>query len=72
VTIVSGLAVAPTFDDGPDPPGTPAVQDALAEAEVRATFLVLGERIETRPEIVVRAIDAGHAVICTVICGTRT
>jgi len=54
--------LALTFDDGPDPRGTPAVLDALAEADSRATFFVLGERVAARPDLVDRAIDAGHAV----------
>ena len=34
--------VALTFDDGPDPAGTPAVLDVLAEQKVHATFFMLG------------------------------
>jgi peptidoglycan/xylan/chitin deacetylase (PgdA/CDA1 family) len=46
---MSGVAL--TFDDGPDPRGTPAVLEALAAAGVRATFFVLGERAERAPEL---------------------
>jgi peptidoglycan/xylan/chitin deacetylase (PgdA/CDA1 family) len=54
--------LALTFDDGPDPRGTPAVLDALAAAGVRATFFVLGERVEENPELLRRVIGAGHGV----------
>jgi peptidoglycan/xylan/chitin deacetylase (PgdA/CDA1 family) len=51
-----------TFDDGPDPRGTPAVLDALAAAGVRATFFVLGERAEREPKLLAQLFAAGHAV----------
>jgi peptidoglycan/xylan/chitin deacetylase (PgdA/CDA1 family) len=54
--------VALTFDDGPDPRGTPAVLDALARARAAATFFVLGERVEREPELLERVISAGHDV----------
>jgi peptidoglycan/xylan/chitin deacetylase (PgdA/CDA1 family) len=54
--------VALTFDDGPDPRGTPAVLAALAAVGVRATFFVLGERAEREPELLGRVLAEGHAV----------
>jgi peptidoglycan/xylan/chitin deacetylase (PgdA/CDA1 family) len=54
--------LALTFDDGPDPRGTPAVLAALRAAEVTATFFVLGERVEAHPALLRRVIDAGHCV----------
>ena len=57
---MSGVAL--TFDDGPDPRGTPAVLEALAAAGVRATFFVLGERAEREPELLARVLAEGHAV----------
>jgi peptidoglycan-N-acetylglucosamine deacetylase len=57
---MSGIAL--TFDDGPDPRGTPAVLEALAAAGVRATFFVLGERAEREPELLARVLAEGHAV----------
>lgn len=54
--------LALTFDDGPDPRGTPAVLDALARAGVRATFFVLGERVAQHPELLGRVVAEGHAV----------
>ena len=36
--------------------------DALRRAEARATFFVLGERVEEHPALVARTIEDGHAV----------
>ena len=49
-----------SFDDGPDPETTPRVLEALAAADVRATFFVLGERAEAHPRLVARLQDEGH------------
>ena len=54
--------LALTFDDGPDPRGTPEVLDALEHAGVKATFFVLGERAAAHPAIVERMLAAGHGV----------
>jgi peptidoglycan/xylan/chitin deacetylase (PgdA/CDA1 family) len=54
--------LALTFDDGPDPRGTPAVLGALEDAGVKATFFVLGERVEAYPELLQDVIDRGHEV----------
>jgi peptidoglycan-N-acetylglucosamine deacetylase len=54
--------LALTFDDGPDPRGTPVVLDALAAAGVRATFFVLGEQVVRWPELLGEVIAAGHEV----------
>ena len=56
---VASKLLALTFDDGPDPRGTPAVLEALEAAEVTATFFVLGERVEQHPELLERVVDAG-------------
>ncbi len=54
--------LALTFDDGPDPRGTPAVLEALAAADVRATFFVLGERVAEHPALLAEVVAAGHDV----------
>jgi peptidoglycan/xylan/chitin deacetylase (PgdA/CDA1 family) len=54
--------LALTFDDGPDPRGTPAVLDALADAGVTATFFVLGRQVEQHPALLERARGEGHAI----------
>ncbi|MGI8716026.1 MAG: polysaccharide deacetylase family protein [Solirubrobacteraceae bacterium] len=55
-------ALALTFDDGPDPIGTPLVLEALAEARARATFFVIAPRAGAHPELVARILQAGHTV----------
>lgn len=55
-------AVFLTLDDGPHPEHTPRVLDRLAEANVRATFFVIGREAEKHPEIVHRMIAEGHSI----------
>jgi peptidoglycan/xylan/chitin deacetylase (PgdA/CDA1 family) len=52
--------IALTFDDGPDPVRTPALLDALAELDVKATFFVLGEHVAAHPELAARIAREGH------------
>jgi peptidoglycan/xylan/chitin deacetylase (PgdA/CDA1 family) len=54
--------VALTFDDGPHPEGTPAVLTLLEEAGTRATFFLVGEQVERRPQLAGRIVAAGHLV----------
>jgi len=54
--------VALTFDDGPHPVTTRAVLDLLREHGARATFFVLGHKVETYPEIVREIHEAGHTL----------
>jgi peptidoglycan/xylan/chitin deacetylase (PgdA/CDA1 family) len=54
--------VALTFDDGPDPLGTPGVLRRLAELDWRATFFVLGCQATRAPDIVAEVVRAGHEV----------
>ncbi|MGH3886859.1 MAG: polysaccharide deacetylase family protein [Pseudonocardiaceae bacterium] len=53
-------SVALTFDDGPDPDGTPAVLDALDRLGWTATFFMLGEQVARYPELAARVVAAGH------------
>jgi len=52
--------VALTFDDGPDPEVTPRVLDLLDEFGARATFFVLGSRVERYPEVAREIVRRGH------------
>ena len=54
--------VALTFDDGPHPECTPAVLALLEEAGARATFFLVGEQVERRPQLAARIVTAGHLV----------
>lgn len=51
-----------TFDDGPDPFWTPKILDILDEFNAKATFFVIGKRVENNPQIVKNAYNAGHAI----------
>ena len=52
-----------TFDDGPNPSATPALLDALAAANVRATFFLIEAHVTAETEPIVRRIAAeGHAI----------
>lgn len=52
--------VALTFDDGPDARSTPALLDALREAEVEAAFFVIGKKVEAEPQLANRILREGH------------
>ena len=49
-----------TFDDGPSSNVTPMVLDTLKAENIKATFFLLGSRVELSPEIVKREFDEGH------------
>lgn len=49
-----------TFDDGPDPTITPAVQQTLAAQDLTAIFFLIGARVEEAPELVIASASAGH------------
>ena len=54
--------VALTFDDGPDPVGTPAVLDALDALDSVATFFVLADRVAADPGLARELVARGHGV----------
>lgn len=51
-----------TFDDGPTKKGTPKILDILKENNIKATFFVIGKRVEENPELVKRAYEEGHFI----------
>jgi peptidoglycan/xylan/chitin deacetylase (PgdA/CDA1 family) len=51
-----------TFDDGPWPPTTPKVLEALAEQCVKATFFVIGKPATEHPELLRRTAAEGHTI----------
>jgi glycosyltransferase involved in cell wall biosynthesis/peptidoglycan/xylan/chitin deacetylase (PgdA/CDA1 family) len=55
-------SVCVTFDDGPDPELTPALLDVLRDCGIKATFFVIGEKVERHPGIVTRIAAEGHCV----------
>lgn len=50
-----------TFDDGPSSV-TNTILDVLKQENVKATFFVLGSRVEAKPEVVKRMYDEGHYI----------
>lgn len=51
-----------TFDDGPHPEFTPAILDALGESGVKATFFVIGNKVDQHPGLVRRMATEGHSI----------
>jgi len=54
--------VALTFDDGPSLANTGFILDVLADHDAKATFFVLGSRVEAGAELINRMFDEGHEV----------
>lgn len=57
-----GNVVALTFDDGPSPVWTPKILDELKALDVKATFFVLGEHVQSFPGIAKRIASEGHEI----------
>ena len=51
-----------TFDDGPSKTATIPILDTLKKENVKATFFVLGSRVDLYPNIVKRQYDEGHFI----------
>lgn len=49
-----------TYDDGPDPVGTRAVLEALREADAKATFFVMANRVRQHPSVLEEMLGEGH------------
>lgn len=54
--------IALTFDDGPDERFTPQILDVLNKHQIKATFFLLGSRIEKYAHIGKRIKDEGHVI----------
>ncbi|OGY62674.1 MAG: hypothetical protein A3G58_00705 [Candidatus Colwellbacteria bacterium RIFCSPLOWO2_12_FULL_46_17] len=55
-------AIGFTFDDGPHPRWTPVVLDVLDAYGVKATFFVVGWRVDKYPEIAREIVERGHSI----------
>ncbi len=51
-----------TFDDGPSQTVTPLILDLLKQENIKATFFVLGSRVQKNPSLVKRAYEEGHFI----------
>ncbi|MHA7963905.1 polysaccharide deacetylase family protein [Paenibacillus sp. CAU 1782] len=54
--------IALTFDDGPNARSTPQILDLLHQYDAKATFFVVGNRIDKYSDIVMREAAEGHEV----------
>lgn len=54
--------IALTFDDGPHPSSLNRILDVLQERRIKATFFLVGRRIQEHPDAVRRILEAGHDV----------
>jgi polysaccharide deacetylase family sporulation protein PdaB len=52
--------IALTFDDGPDPENTSPILDLLKQYDAKATFFLVGNKVERNPELVKREVKEGH------------
>jgi peptidoglycan/xylan/chitin deacetylase (PgdA/CDA1 family) len=59
---VGARKVALTFDDGPHPITTRAVLELLRAHDARATFFLLGHKVEAHPDVVREIQAAGHTL----------
>jgi len=55
-------SVALTFDDGPHPLHTMRVLELLEAAGAKATFFVIGAKVDAHPEVVAEIVRRGHEV----------
>lgn len=54
--------IALSFDDGPDQRFTPIILNILNKYDVKATFFLLGTRVQTYPDIARRIYNEGHVI----------
>ncbi|TBL78358.1 polysaccharide deacetylase family protein [Paenibacillus thalictri] len=54
--------IALTFDDGPNPVYTPQILDILQQYQAKATFFVLGKKVQAYPQIAIREVNEGHEI----------
>ena len=54
--------VALTFDDGPHPIYTPQILDILDQYQAKATFFMIGSRMEKYPDVVREVSARGHLI----------
>ena len=51
-----------TIDDGPSPAHTAKILDLLERFDARATFFVIGQKVEQHPHLVTEILARGHAL----------
>jgi peptidoglycan-N-acetylglucosamine deacetylase len=61
-SVPGGRGVALGFDDGPHPEHTPRVIEMLARHRAKATFFMIGEKVERHPDVARAVVKAGHEI----------
>lgn len=51
-----------TFDDGPDPNFTPRILNFLQDENARATFFVIGKKVQQYPSLITQIHERGHTI----------
>src|SRR5271166_7188217 len=54
--------MALTYDDGPNDPNTWQMMEVLERHGVKATFFLVGQFVQQKPEIARALVEAGHAI----------
>jgi peptidoglycan-N-acetylglucosamine deacetylase len=58
----SDHTVTLTFDDGPDPSGTPKLLSVLSRYGVSAAFFIIGRKAEAYPDLLRKIDEQGHVI----------
>ena len=61
-SITDSKAIALTFDDGPCPVTTPIILENLKRYNFKATFFVIGEKVEKYPNLIADILADGHTI----------
>lgn len=56
------MQIALTFDDGPDKIYTPQILKILKKYDIKATFFLLGKKVQKYPQITKQIIKEGHLI----------
>lgn len=51
-----------TFDDGPDPVNTPKILNILDQLNIKATFFLIGEKVDEYPQVARQIAESGHEI----------
>ena len=57
-----GNRIALTYDDGPTPGITDKILKELADRDLKATFFVIGNKVERYPDLARAVVEAGHEI----------
>ncbi|MEH6763902.1 MAG: polysaccharide deacetylase family protein [Aequorivita antarctica] len=59
---ISENLISITFDDGPNPEFTPKVLSLLKKHQAKATFFLIGKKVEKHPDLVRQILTEGHTI----------